>query len=286
MLTTIENKTWFQENSPEGISTSYLLQHAEKLYSEQTPYQLIEVYATEQFGNLLVFDDLIMLSQRENFFYHEMLTHPALLCHSKPRQVAIIGGGDCGSLREVMKHSEIEIATQIEIDERVIRVAEEFFPELCSANTDPRAQFVFTDGIAWMEQADDVSLDLIIIDSTDPIGPAEGLFQAPFYQQCHRVLRADGIIAQQSESPFLHLDIIADMHAALRDQGFVQTDLLSFPQPSYPSGMWSVTLAHKQLCQRQPRKLTTLQTEYYNADMLQASLAQPNFIREKLKGKS
>ncbi len=125
-----------------------------------------------------------MLTARDNFIYHEMLSHPALFSHPSPEHVVIIGGGDCGTLREVLKHDGVTRALQVEIDERVTRLAEEFFPELCASNSDPRAEFLFDDGIQWMKDADPGSVDVIIVDSTDPIGPAEGLFTEAFYRDC------------------------------------------------------------------------------------------------------
>ena len=282
MQLTHANKTWYAESSVEGICTAYRLQQAERLHTETTPFQTIEVFATEQFGKLMVFDDIIMLTSADHFFYHEMISHPALLCHPDPKDVAIIGGGDCGSLTEVLKHAEIKSVTQIEIDERVTRVAEEFFPELCASNQDARAKFIFDDGIAWMHKAPTASLDLIMIDSTDPIGPAVGLFQAPFYQECLRVLRPDGLLMQQSESPWLHLPLIRAMHEDLRDQGFAQVDLVNFPQPSYPSGWWSMTMASRMAHARVPRLPTNLKTRYYNPEVFKASLAQANFVKVQL----
>src|SRR5574338_1669805 len=117
-----------------------------------------------------------MLTTRDNFLYHEMMTHPVLYTPAAPRNVAIIGGGDCGTLREVLRHPEVESVVQIDIDERVTRLAEKYFPELCESNADPRAKLLFDDGIQWMKDARRESIDLIIIDSTDPVGPAEGLF--------------------------------------------------------------------------------------------------------------
>jgi spermidine synthase len=277
-------QAWFIENSPEGVATGFCLKHATCLHREQTDYQLIEIYETEKFGKLMVFDGLVMLTDRDNFLYHEMLCHPALLCHPQPQRVAIIGGGDCGSLREVLKHDSIVQVTQIEIDERVTRVAEQFFPELCSANDDTRAQFVFDDGIAWMANAADNSLDLILIDSTDPIGPAEGLFREPFYRDCLRVLGKNGIIAQQSESPFIHLNTIVAMHAALQQVGFSQTELLPFPQPSYPSGWWSITLASANTNAFTPR-VSPIATQYYSDAIMAAARSLPPFIQARLRAK-
>src|SRR5439155_10962993 len=121
-----------------------------KLHEEQSAYQRIEIYQTETFGKLMTLDGLVMVTDRDNFIYHEMMSHPALYSHPCPTRVLIIGGGDCGTLREVLKHPTVELAEQVELDERVTRVAERFFPDLCESNRDPRARLHFADGIAWV----------------------------------------------------------------------------------------------------------------------------------------
>lgn len=277
---------WFTE-TVEDKGTGFSLKLGQHLHGEQTPYQRIDIYRTETFGHLMVIDGCTMVSTRDNFLYHEMMSHPALNSHPAPRDVVIVGGGDCGTLREVLKHAEVESATQVEIDERVTRLAEQYFPELCSANHDPRATLFFGDGIQWMKNAAPASLDLIIIDSTDPVGPAEGLFGRKFYSDCIRALRPGGLLVQQSESPLLHLDLIAEMHGFMRAAGFAQTRLLHFPQPIYPSGWWSGSVAQKTAgelaCRLDDRALQTLQTRYYNAATHHACFALPTFVAEALR---
>ncbi|MEN9461911.1 MAG: hypothetical protein RIS84_1931, partial [Pseudomonadota bacterium] len=163
------DQQWFSEiDQPTG--TAFSLRIKEKLHEEHSDFQKITVYETTDFGRMMALDEVIMVTDRDNFIYHEMLVHPALFIHPNPREIAIIGGGDCGSLREVLKHDSVTQVTQIEIDERVTRVAEQYFPKLCESNADSRANFLFTDGIRWMQAAADHSLDVILIDSTDPVG--------------------------------------------------------------------------------------------------------------------
>ncbi len=247
------------------------------------------VYATEAFGNLMVIDGYIMLTSRDNFLYHEMMTHPALFTHPDPRRVLIIGGGDCGTLREVLKHPGVETATQVDIDQEVTRAAERYFPELCEANGDPRARLRFDDGIAWVQNAEPGSYDVIIVDSTDPVGPAEGLFAEPFFRNCHRVLGTVGVLVQQSESPLFHLDtILVPLHRNLRTAGFADTHTLHFPQCVYPSGWWTATLARKSGRVADFRAADAaakpFATEYYNAEIHHAALATPEFMRRALAG--
>ncbi|EIC23335.1 polyamine aminopropyltransferase [Thiorhodovibrio frisius] len=276
---------WFTE-IVEDSGSAFSLRIKSKVHEEQTPYQSIEVYDTDGFGQLMVIDGFTMLSSRDNFLYHEMLAHPVLFTHQAPRHVAIIGGGDCGTLREVLKHQEVEVAVQIDIDERVTRVAEQFFPELTESNQDPRASLLFEDGIAWIRNVENASLDVIIIDSTDPVGPAEGLFTADFYRDCLAALAPGGLLVQQSESPLYHMEIIRGMYADLTSAGFADRRTLFFPQAIYPSGWWSATMAAKDSSlddwRREAAEARGFATKYYNAAMHQAALAAPQFFLDAM----
>src|SRR5690606_38637921 len=143
-----------------------------KLHEERSAFQTIAIYDTTDWGKLMVIDGAIMLTTRDNFLYHEMMAHPALFTHSNPQKVVVIGGGDCGTLREVLRHKEVEHAVQVEIDERVTRLAEQYFPELCESNGDARAELIAGDGIQYMKDTAPESIDVVIVDSTDPVGPA------------------------------------------------------------------------------------------------------------------
>lgn len=281
----VNENEWFMEPM-EAKGTLFGLKLGERLHAEQSEFQYLEIYQTETFGKLMVIDGCVMLTDRDNFLYHEMMTHPALCLHDKPSRVLIIGGGDCGTLREVLAHDCVEKAVQVDIDERVTRLAEKYFPALCARNDDARAELLFDDGIAYVRNAEDASFDVIIVDSTDPVGPAEGLFNKAFYKQCHRALADDGILVQQTESPLLHLDLIREVHDSMRGEGFAQTQLLHFPQPVYPSGWWSATLAFKQagaLSADSARvDMIAGQARYFNAATLAGALAQPNFVAEAL----
>lgn len=278
----LDPENWFTEICKPGGS-AFSLQIKERLHSEKTAFQTIDIYRTSQFGNLMVLDGFVMLTARDNFFYHEMMSHPALFSHDDPKKVVIIGGGDCGTLREVLRHESVGHALQVEIDERVTRLSEQFFPELCEANEDARVEFLFGDGIRWMTEAPDGSVDVIIIDSTDPIGPAEGLFNTAFHAQCHRVLATGGIMVQQSESPLLHLDLLASLRGSMRAAGFDQVRTLCFPQPVYPSGYWSATLAGKgaslETFREAAARSRPFDTRYYNPDIHRAALAIPEFMK-------
>ncbi len=280
----IAQQDWFIETNT-GSAIGLALQA--KLHEERSEYQKIEVYATETFGHLMVIDDCTMVTQRDNFIYHEMMTHPALFTHPNPRRVVIIGGGDCGTLQQVLLHPSVEKVTQIDIDERVTRLAEQYFPELCANNGDPRAELLFADGVRWIQESPAGSVDLIIVDSTDPVGPAAGLFSAPFFRDCLQTLAPGGMVVQQSESPLLHAQsIIQPMHREMRKAGFAQTRTLLFPLFIYPSGWWSATMACKDgefaPFRAADARNKPFATQYYNADVHQACFALPNFLQALL----
>jgi spermidine synthase len=273
---------WFTEQVP-AAGSAFSLKIKQKVHEEQSEFQHLEIYETETFGNLMVIDGCTMVSTRDNFFYHEMMSHPALYTHPNPKRVWIIGGGDCGTLREVLKHPSVEEAVQIDIDERVTRLAEIYFPELCESNNDPRADLKFIDGIKWVKDAAPNSVDIIIVDSTDPIGPALGLFSEDFYRDCFNCLSENGMIVQQSESALFNMKLIGEMRGAMSASGFGHLQTLFFPQCLYPSGWWSATIAGKadlSSFREQDSVNKPFETVYYNVDIHKASLAQPEFFKK------
>ena len=280
------DNSWYTEQWA-GQGSAISLKTVKKVHDEQSTYQRIEIYETETFGTLMTLDGLVMVTDRDNFVYHEMMTHPALFAHPAPKRVLIIGGGDCGTLREVLKHPDVELAEQVELDERVTRVAEMFFPELCEKNNDKRARLHFTDGIQWVADAKPASYDVIVVDSTDPVGPAAGLFSETFYKNCHKALGPQGIVVGQSESPLFHPDLIVSMHRAMRAAGFAVSTTLQFPQCTYPSGWWSCTMASKasslESFREQAASAKPFATRYYNAAIHRGARALPEFLIQALR---
>ncbi len=277
-------ETWYSEKA-RGFGMS--LKVKERIHDEQSPYQRIEIFETETFGRLMTLDGLTMLTGRDNFIYHEMMTHPVLFTHTNPKTVVVVGGGDCGTLREVLKHNEVEKAIQVELDERVTRVAEMYFPELCESNMDKRAEFLFQDAILWMQEAKKNSVDVIILDTTDPVGQAARLFSSEFYGECLRVLREGGLMVAQSESPLFDMHIIEHIHKSMSAAGADDIKTIHFPQCTYPSGWWSATMARKgqqikgfRETAARKKKFTT---RYYNADIHQACQSLPEFMLEILE---
>ncbi len=278
--------TWMQERfEPTGSSIGFRI--TRKLDEVQSPFQKIEIYESTDWGNLMLIDGAMMLTARDNFLYHEMMSHPALFTHAAPRDVVIIGGGDCGTLREVLRHPGVQSAVQCDIDEQVTRMAEKWFPELCESNGDPRAQLLFDDGVAYMANRAPGSVDVVVVDSTDPVGPAEGLFNRAFYESCFRALRDGGILVQQSESPLALLELIQEMRAEMGKAGFAEFATLPFPQPCYPTGWWSCTLARKPGgggfgFREADARAKGFPTRYYSADVHRGALATPPFVAEAL----
>ncbi|WP_105253504.1 polyamine aminopropyltransferase [Pseudoalteromonas sp. T1lg75] len=286
-MTSLDKNHWFTEISDRDGS-AFSLRINKLLEEKQSPFQHVAMYETTDFGNLMIIDGCTMVSTRENFFYHEMIAHPALFSHPNPKNVVIIGGGDCGTLREVLKHNSVESVTQIDIDEVVTEMSLKYFPELCSSNQDPRATLLFDDGIKYMREAAPESIDVVIVDGTDPVGPGEGLFNHAFYQSCLKALRPGGVLVQQSESPLMHMPLLLEMRGAMKEVGFGALQTLPFPQPIYPSGLWSVTLARKGMgfdgfraCDPQ-----ALQTEYYTPGIHQGALSEPPFMAKAFAGEA
>jgi spermidine synthase len=282
-LTMTLDKNWYTEEwADQGAAISLKIKR--KLHDEQSTYQRIEIYETETFGRLMTLDGLVMVTDRDNFVYHEMMSHPALFTHPAPKRVLVIGGGDCGTLQQVLKHDSVVQADQVELDERVTRVAEKFFPQLCSSNGDSRARLKFEDGIAWVANGAPGSYDVIIVDSTDPVGPAAGLFSEEFYRNCFKALTPDGVLVGQSESPLFHAALIRSVQKAMRGAGFKSVASIHFPQCTYPSGWWSATMACKQGEAREFREAAAnakrFDTRYYNAAVHRGALALPQFLSE------
>jgi spermidine synthase len=271
-----DNGDWFTETCREaGTAMSWSID--EHVAHVETEYQVIDIFKTTHWGYLMAIDGFVMLTSRDNFLYHEMLVHPALFSHPDPRDALIIGGGDCGTLREVLGHRGVQSVLQCEIDEEVTRLAERFFPELCERNDDPRAKLMFDDGLALIRDTEPGSLDVIIVDSTDPIGPAEGLFGPDFVAHCFSALRDGGILVQQSESPLIHGRLIDGIRQNMQRAGFAAICTLGFPQPCYPSGWWSATQARKHglLAPPDPERVADsgIETRYYSAELHRGALA-------------
>ena len=275
--------TWYTEQwAGEGSAIS--LELKEKIHDFQSPYQRVEVFQTTRFGKLMTLDGLVMVTERDEFVYHEMLVHPAMFTHADPKRVLIIGGGDCGTLREVLKHDSVQQVDMVELDQAVTEAAALHFPTLHAASFDPRARLYFQDGIAWVADAEPGSYDVILIDSTDPVGPAQGLFSVDFYRDCQRALASGGVLAAQSESPLFHADLIRAMQRDLKAAGFADVATVDFPQCTYPSGWWSVTIGARDgsasAFRGEGNPRPPFASRYYNAARHRGALAPAQFMAE------
>ncbi len=275
----MSGKFWFREEQYSIGTTVQVEALLEKFTSE---YQEIEIYQTVHFGRMMVLDGCIMFTERDEFIYHEMLVHPAARCHPSPKRVLIIGGGDGGTAREVLRYPSVESVDLIEIDPSVVEISKRYFPALSSAFSDPRLHLRHLDGAQFVAEAEN-RYDLIFIDSTDPVGPAKSLTGEEFFQNCRRALTDGGILALQSESPFLYGDTLRSNFQKL-SKLFENTALYSAPVISYPTGWWCFIWAsdshnpHRAL----PPLPFESQLYYYNSEVHSASFALPNFLREML----
>ncbi|MEX0609056.1 MAG: polyamine aminopropyltransferase [Balneolaceae bacterium] len=258
------------------------------LFSEQTKFQLIEVYETDTWGNLMTIDGMVMLSEKDEFVYHEMVAHPVMFAHPNPENVLIIGGGDGGTAREVLKHSSVKHVDMVEIDEAVVRASKEFFPGV-GAWEDERLNVLFEDGIAFVQNAK-AEYDVVIIDGSDPVGPAEGLFEKDFFQYCFDALKEDGVLSAQTESPWVkeYHPSIRKVFDALNDVYSESAMYLGFI-PLYPAGMWSFAFASKginiqsaEVLERVEKGIREFEDslKYYNKAIHQGAFALPGFVAE------
>lgn len=261
----------------------------ELLYSGQSEFQKIQVMQTDSFGRLLTLDGLVMMTERDEFVYHEMITHPAINLLPEPRRVLVIGGGDGGTVRELLRYEEIEQVDLVEIDKEVIEISRAFFPTVSSALDDERLQIHIRDGIEFVRRTADGSYDLVIVDSTDPVGFAEGLFGENFYADCARILNADGILVSQSESPFDET-FQSSIGRAREVLGrlFTRTHVYLAHIPTYPTGTWSFTMATKRLHpidDLDPQRVAertgpfAADLKYYNVGLHLGAFALPNFAK-------
>ena len=272
---------WYSElhNGKSGLT----LKIDRVLESKTSKFQRIEVIENQDFGKLLVLYGSLMVADNDNNAYNEMISHVPLFSHPAPKDVLIIGGGDCGALTEVVKHPEVETCTMCEIDKMVVETAEQHFPHLTRGLTDPRAKVIFEDGKEYLDRGKN-QFDIILLDLSDPIGPAADLFQKKFHQRVFEQLKDDGILVAQSESPYYNQKTVRSMFKNFKDI-FPIVKMYTCFMPIYPSAMWSFAFCSKKydplkdFDQERYDKLK-LSARYYNNDIHRASFALPEFARK------
>ncbi len=269
---------WYTEKQTSHVGLT--CQVTNVLLSKKTLYQELAVLETSQFGRMLVLDGMVQTTIADEFVYHEMITHVAMQTHPCPRRVLVVGGGDGGVLREIVKYASVEKAILAEIDGEVIEASRRYLPEISSALDHPRVEIIIEDGVEHVRKYRE-HYDVIIVDSTEPVGPAIALFTREFYQDAYAALRKDGILVAQTESPFFNRDLIRNAYCQL-DSIFPLTSLYLASIPTYPSGLWSFVLASKEhdpLKVHLPRH-SLEKMRYYCADVHRGAFALPLFVRE------
>jgi len=248
------------------------------LHSSRSAYQQIDVLDTVHFGRVLVLDGVVQLTEKDEFFYHEMLAHVALHAHPHPARVAIIGGGDGGTLREVLKHESVREVHLIEIDEQVIEVSTRFFPGLAAGFSDPRVHVHKMDASDFVRQPGR-AFDIVIVDCTDPVGVAEPLFDDGFFGAVSSLLHGEGIYVAQTESLHFHRDFVADVQRRLSGV-FATVDLYTTPLATYAGNWWTFSVASDACTPREPVRRCEVATRYYDEQVHRAA-----FLPRSLYGK-
>lgn len=278
---------WFSEDHHDGWELSIRVDRV--LATEHSQYQRIDILQTRDFGVMLVLDGKVQACQMDEFIYHEMLVHVPMLCHPEPRRVLVAGGGDGGSMREVMGHPSVEVGYLVDIDQRVIALCQEFMPGLAGPLVgEKRLVTVARDAAEQLRESQ--NLDVILVDSSDPEGPSERLFGCDFYDILKAALRPDGVVALQAGSPFFYREQIARTVADLRER-FAVVRPYQIPMPTYPSGYWTLVLASDVLdpVQFSPEVLAQrleergIRPRYYTPEIHHGALALPPFLADAIR---
>ncbi len=269
---------WYTEKQTKDLGITCKIK--ETLHVEKSEFQHIALIDTNQYGRMLVLDGTVQTTIQDEFVYHEMISHVPLFTHPNPRKVAVIGGGDGGSIREILKHKSVEKACLVEIDKKVVEVSKRYLPEISVALDDSRAQVCIEDGIEFVKNHKN-EFDVIMVDSTDPVGPAVGLFVKGFYQSIHDALKEDGVFVAQTESPFLNGELITSVYKDVQEV-FPIARLYLCCVPTYPSGMWTFTLGSKKFdpLKVEENNIEELDFKYYSKEIHKAAFALPPFVKK------
>ncbi len=277
---------WYSEYHTDNVRFSIKID--KQLYSEQSEYQKIAVFNSPEFGKFLTLDGVMMLTEKDEFIYHEMITHTAMAVNPNIKNILVIGAGDGGVARELSKYESIENIDLVEIDEDVVKVCKEFLPKTACGFDDPRVNIHYADGLKYIRRIEN-KYDLIIVDSTDPSGPGEVLFTKEFYGNCYNALREDGIMINQHESPFYAEDskAMVDAHKRIHPI-FPICKLFQAHIPTYPSGHWLFGFASKKNhpvhdIHAEEWNSLGIETDYYNTNLHLGSFYLPNYVEEALK---
>lgn len=275
---------WFSEKPISG--TGIMLKVKKTLYRKKNKFQEVSVLETEDFGRMLVIDGMVMCTERDEFVYHEMITHVPVFIHPDPRNVLVIGGGDGGTVRELVRHKHIKKITMVEIDGDVIEASKKYLPSMSCELKNRRVDLIVGDGIKYVARKQN-KFDVIILDSSDPVGPAKGLFSHKFFRDVYNSLDDDGILVAQSESPFMYEAVIRETYAVLR-KIFPIVNMYFATIPTYPAGVWSFAFASKKYdplkdFNSKSFRSSRFKMKYYNRDVHRGAFMLPNFMKELVK---
>ncbi|MBQ7942690.1 MAG: polyamine aminopropyltransferase [Lachnospiraceae bacterium] len=277
---------WFTEKHTENVQLSIKVD--KQLYSSQSEFQRIDIFDSKEFGRFLTLDGYMMLTQKDEFIYHEMMVHVPMAVHPNVRRVLVIGGGDGGTVRELIRYPFIEQIDLVEIDEEVVEACKQHLQQTACGFDDARVKCFYEDGLKYVRRFED-TYDLILVDSTDPFGPGEGLFTKEFYGNCYKALKEDGIMVNQHESPFYPADAVAMQRAHKRIvESFPISKVYQAHIPTYPSGHWLFGFASKKYHPLADQRVEAwkaygLKTKYYNEQLHAGAFALPNYVEEMLE---
>lgn len=276
---------WYTEQHTDNVRFSIKVE--KQLHSEQTEFQRIDVFEAKEFGKFFTLDGLMMVTEKDEFIYHDMIVHVPMATNPQIKKVLVIGAGDGGTVRELTRYKTIEKIDMVEIDRRVVEICKEHFPQTACKLNDSRVNIVFEDGLKFVRDKEN-EYDLIIVDSTDPFGPGEGLFTKEFYGNCYKALNDSGILVNQHESPYYdyHAKAMMDAHEKIT-KFFPIIKVYQAHIPTYPSGHWLFGFASKKYdpikdLNAESWNALGIETKYYNTDLHLGSFALPNYVKKML----
>lgn len=272
---------WFTEKQTEHFGITAKIKCT--LHTEQTEFQKLDMVETEEFGNMLVLDGMVMTTQKDEFVYHEMVAHVPLFTHPNPENVLVVGGGDGGVIREVLKHPGVKKATLVEIDGKVIEYSKKYLPEIAGELENPRVEVKVDDGFLHIAQSEN-EYDVIMVDSTEPVGPAVNLFTKGFYAGISKALKEDGIFVAQTDNPWFTPELITNVFKDVSEI-FPITRLYIANIPTYPSGLWTFTIGSKKHdpLEVSEERFHNIETKYYTKELHKAAFALPKFVGDLIK---
>lgn len=280
---------WFTDKDEDQANS--LRYTGEIFFDEQSPFQRVKILESYKYGKMLTLDDMVMTTEKDEFHYHEMISHPACFAHKNVKNVLVIGGGDGGTVREILRHDSVEKVVMVEIDELVVQACKEHLPGIAAAFDHPKLELIIGDGIDYVKNAKASSYDLVIVDGSDPVGPAEGLFTNEFYTNCYKALTDNGILVAQGESPKFNSHAFSALNHTLQEIfGADKAPVQLFYVPTYPTGMWSFQWGIKGTVDAREIDQTLIENfvkaqdlKYYNSQIHQAAFALPNFVQKMIQ---